>query len=91
MSWFWLNIPLAAIIFSATAGIPLWMVIKYPDGAAGRRGRRAQGALITVPVSDRPQRTTRHPGPYRARLPVGVPRSVRVTMGGDGTATEECP
>jgi hypothetical protein len=28
MSWFWMNIPLAAVIFSATAGIPLWMVIK---------------------------------------------------------------
>jgi hypothetical protein len=63
MSWFWMNIPLAAIIFSAMAGIPLWMVIKYPDGAAVRRGRRAQGALITVPVSDRPQRTERHGAP----------------------------
>jgi hypothetical protein len=63
MSWFWMNIPLAAIIFSAMAGIPLWMVIKYPDGAAAHRGRRAQGALITVPVSGRPQRTERHRPP----------------------------
>jgi hypothetical protein len=60
MSWFWMNIPLAAIIFSATAGIPLWMVIKYPDGATGRRGRRTQGAPITVPASDRPHQTERH-------------------------------
>jgi hypothetical protein len=63
MSWFWMNIPLAAVIFSAMAGIPLWMVIKYPDGAAARHGRRAQRALITVPVSERPQRTERHRAP----------------------------
>lgn len=63
MSWFWMNIPLAAIIFSATAGIPLWMVIKYPDGATARRGRRAQGAPITVPASGWPQRTERHRAP----------------------------
>jgi hypothetical protein len=63
MSWFWMNIPLAAIIFSATAGIPLWMVIKYPDGAAAHRGRRAQGALIAVPASDPSQRTERHRTP----------------------------
>jgi hypothetical protein len=60
MSWFWMNIPLAAVIFSATAGIPLWVVFKYPDGAAAHRGRRALGALITVPASGRPQRTERH-------------------------------
>ncbi len=63
MSWFWMNIPLAAIIFSAMAGIPLWMVINYPDGAAVRRGHRGQGAQITVPVSDRPQRTERRRAP----------------------------
>jgi hypothetical protein len=51
---------MAAIIFSAVAGIPLWMVIKYPDGATAPRARRAQGALITVPVSGRPQRAERH-------------------------------
>ena len=63
MSWFWMNIPLAAVIFSATAGIPLWMVINYPDGATAHRGRRAQGALIAVPAGDRPQRTERHQPP----------------------------
>ncbi len=31
MSWFWLNIPLGAVFFLATAGIPLVMVLKYPD------------------------------------------------------------
>ncbi len=29
-TWFWLNIPLCAVIFSAIVGIPLWMVIKRP-------------------------------------------------------------
>jgi hypothetical protein len=31
--WFWLNIPLAALFFTATAGIPMRMVIKHPDTA----------------------------------------------------------
>jgi hypothetical protein len=31
MSWFWMNIPLAAAFFAAWVGIPLWMVAKHPD------------------------------------------------------------
>jgi hypothetical protein len=34
MAWFWLNIPLCALIFGAVCGIPLWLVIKHPDTAA---------------------------------------------------------
>jgi hypothetical protein len=30
-SWFWINMPLAAVIFAAVCGIPLWMVIRHPD------------------------------------------------------------
>jgi hypothetical protein len=30
-TWFWLNVPLMVVIFSAVVGIPLWMVIKRPD------------------------------------------------------------
>jgi len=30
-TWFWLNVPLMVVIFSAVAGIPLWMVVKRPD------------------------------------------------------------
>jgi hypothetical protein len=30
-TWFWLNIPLAALIFAAIVGIPMWMVFKRPD------------------------------------------------------------
>src|SRR5260370_38558666 len=28
MNWFWLNIPLGALIFLAVVGIPAWLVIK---------------------------------------------------------------
>jgi hypothetical protein len=31
MTWFWLNIPLAALFFVAVSGIPLWMVLKHPE------------------------------------------------------------
>jgi hypothetical protein len=33
MAWFWLNIPLCALIFGAVFGIPVWLVIKHPDRA----------------------------------------------------------
>jgi hypothetical protein len=33
MAWFWLNIPLCAVIFGAVCGIPMWLVIKHPDTA----------------------------------------------------------
>jgi hypothetical protein len=33
MAWFWLNIPLAALIFGAVCGIPVWLVIRHPDTA----------------------------------------------------------
>jgi hypothetical protein len=36
MSWFWLNIPLAAVFFLATAGIPMWLVLRHPDTGASR-------------------------------------------------------
>jgi hypothetical protein len=31
MKWFWMNIPLAAVIFAITTGVPLWLVLKHPD------------------------------------------------------------
>jgi hypothetical protein len=30
-TWFWLNIPIGAVLFVAMVGIPLWLVIKHPD------------------------------------------------------------
>lgn len=31
MHWFWMNIPLAAMIFAVWTGVPLWLVLKHPD------------------------------------------------------------
>lgn len=50
-TWFWLNVPLMALIFSAAVTIPLWMVIKRPDtgdDAAATRARIATLPLHTV-------------------------------------------
>jgi hypothetical protein len=35
-TWFWLNIPLCVVLFSAVAGIPLWNLRKWSDADAGR-------------------------------------------------------
>jgi hypothetical protein len=54
MNWFWLNIPLAAVIFLAMSLIPLWLVIKRPDARTHASGpsRRVIGspAAVAVPV-----------------------------------------
>jgi hypothetical protein len=42
-SWFWLNVPLMAVFFLATAGIPLWLVLRRPDRTSG--DRKASAAL----------------------------------------------
>ena len=40
MAWFWLNVPLGALIFLAVAGIPMWLVIKRPDTGPGSAAER---------------------------------------------------
>jgi hypothetical protein len=30
-TWFWLNIPIGAVLFVAVVAIPLWLVFKRPD------------------------------------------------------------
>lgn len=57
-SWFWLNIPLCAVIFSAVAGIPLWMVFKHPDTgeevkATAARVRRMPLHAVSMAETDR--------------------------------------
>jgi hypothetical protein len=47
-SWFWLNIPLCAVMFSAVVGIPLRMVIKHPD--TGHEVERTKARLEAVPL-----------------------------------------
>jgi hypothetical protein len=58
MSWLWLNIPLAAVFFLATTMIPLWLVIRHPDGRAETavRAPRAAGRAARVPVAARAHR-----------------------------------
>jgi len=46
--WFWLDIPLCAVIFSAMVGIPMWMVIKRPD--TGHETKKTAARLEAVPV-----------------------------------------
>ncbi len=47
-TWFWLNIPICAVIFSAMVGIPLWMVIKRPD--TGREVAEIKARIRAVPL-----------------------------------------
>jgi len=45
VSWFWLNLPFAAVVFAAVCGLPLLLVIKHPDTpptAIGETGTVAQ-------------------------------------------------
>jgi hypothetical protein len=37
MHWFWMNIPLGAMIFAIWTGVPLWLVLKHPDISPGSR------------------------------------------------------
>jgi hypothetical protein len=52
MSWFWLNIPLAAVFFAAWTAIPLWIVLKRPDrgpvSADTYPVKAAEPELVTV-------------------------------------------
>jgi hypothetical protein len=47
-TWFWLNIPLCAVIFSAMVGIPLWMVIKRPD--TGHEVAEVKARIRAIPL-----------------------------------------
>ena len=31
MNWFWLNIPLGVLITAFTVGLPLWVMLKFPE------------------------------------------------------------
>jgi hypothetical protein len=34
MTWIWLNMPLAVLMVAFTVGLPLWVIIKHPEGSA---------------------------------------------------------
>ncbi|MGH3396539.1 MAG: hypothetical protein ACRDPO_17795 [Streptosporangiaceae bacterium] len=52
MSWFWLNVPLMAVFFLATAGIPMWLVLRHPETGPARTSRsvRLDATPQSVPV-----------------------------------------
>lgn len=43
MNWLWLNVPLMALFFVVTAGIPLWLVIRHPDTGPAAVRQPGQG------------------------------------------------
>lgn len=34
MSWIWLNMPFAVLMIAFTVGLPLWVIVKHPEGGA---------------------------------------------------------
>jgi hypothetical protein len=68
MTWFWLNIPLCALIFGAVCGIPVWLVIKHPDTApppTGGGGTISQGRPFTLATPSRVARAALTPSAER--------------------------
>jgi hypothetical protein len=53
-TWLWINILLGAVFFGATAGIPLWMVLRHPDADPGNA--RPATVARPRPSTARPQR-----------------------------------
>jgi hypothetical protein len=38
MNWFWLNVPLGVVMTLIAAGLPMWVLLKYPEeGAKAKR------------------------------------------------------
>ena len=60
MTWFSMNVPVAAAFFTAWTAIPLWLVLKHPDTATGPQvsavpsapAGPADGPADTVPVGE---------------------------------------
>jgi hypothetical protein len=59
VNWLWLDVPLMAVFFLAVAGIPLWLVLRWPDFAAAPADQPGQ-VPVTVAASYAATRT-RHP------------------------------
>ena len=62
MTWFWLNMPLAAVFFAAWVAVPLWLVFKHRGDAAKPVTAQAPAGPAELPVV----------APQRARELVGV-------------------
>jgi hypothetical protein len=61
MSWFWLNMSLGLVFAAATAGIPLWVVLRRP-GVGPARSAAPDATPQSRPVVTRmPAPVTRRP------------------------------
>jgi hypothetical protein len=66
------NFPVAALIFAAIVGIPLWLTFKHPDRALRDTGARAYSGAAAVPVQAAPARARQAAGPrVSTRLSTG--------------------
>lgn len=68
MTWFWLNIPLAALFFLAWTLVPLWMVINRPDtgpDVSSLDPSPARGPQQPAPVPAAPRRRQNDPMPLQ--------------------------
>jgi hypothetical protein len=60
MSWFWMNIPLAAAFFGVWVGVPLWLILKHPDRGSAPVAVPAQAhqaAPVEPQIAVAPQRS----------------------------------
>jgi hypothetical protein len=81
MNWFWLNIPLATLIFLVMTVIPIWLVFRHPDTGPQTSGpaRRAAGGPARRAASS----------PAAAPVPVPVPAVYRSASAGRAEATRD--
>ena len=56
MIWFWANIPACAAVFTATTGIPLWLVLKRPDAPHSKAPSPAAARPASTPADARHER-----------------------------------
>lgn len=68
MTWFWLNMPLAAGFFTAWVAIPLWLVFKHQDHAAKPVTMQAPAAAGLAEPAELPVEAA----PHRAAELAGV-------------------
>jgi hypothetical protein len=74
MHWFWMNIPLGALIFAVWTGVPLWLVLRHPDTGPQRRvPKTPPAAQPGAPISSQPADAPRQAGRRRQEL-AGAPR-----------------
>jgi hypothetical protein len=75
MHWFWMNIPLAALIFAVWTGVPLWLVLKHPDTGPQRRVPKTPPTVQpAAPASPRPADAYRPRQAGRRQELAGAPR-----------------